>query len=147
MDVYNEVKQFLINNPNEYSFEGDGGSISLYSDLLFEAMFEVKKESFLNLSNIVYVALCTNGNYYVGSSFVRLRDRFPNHSIVMGKNFNCFLFLIQCSPKIGAREVEHAIFYNLARATLKPYETFEKSGIEGFKVELPTYEEEDSNQC
>ena len=103
MDVYSEVKQFLINNPNEYCFEGDGGSISLYSDLLFEAMFEVKEESFLNLSNIVYVALCTNGNYYVGSHLVTLRDRFSNHSLVIEKNFHSFLFLIQCDLEIGVR--------------------------------------------
>ena len=70
---------------------------------MFEAICEVKEESFLNLSNIVYVALCTNGNYYVGSHLVTLRDRFSNHSLVIEKNFHSFLFLIQCDPEIGVR--------------------------------------------
>ena len=136
IDIYKEIKEFLVNNPNEYCFEGDRGSISLYSDLLFEAICEVKEESFLNLSNIVYVALCTNGNYYVGSHLVTLRDRFSNHSLVIEKNFHSFLFLIQCDPEIGVREVEHGIFHQLARTTLEPYETFEKCGSNGFSSQL-----------
>ena len=40
IDIYKEIKEFLVNNPNEYCFEGDRGSISLYSDLLFEAICE-----------------------------------------------------------------------------------------------------------
>ena len=138
IDIYKEVKEFLIRNPDDYCFEGDRGSISLYSDLLFEAICEVRQESFLNLSNIVYVALCSNGNYYVGSHTVTLKDRFSNHSLVIEKNFHSFLFLMQCDPAIGVREVEHAIFHKLAKTTLRSYEAFEKCGPVGFSSKLDT---------
>ena len=66
------------------------------------------------------ITLCSNNNYHVNLSIVTLKDGFPNYSMVVGGYFDCFLFLMQCNAKIGAREVEYAIFHNLARTTLEP---------------------------
>ena len=87
------------------------------------------------MRNIVYIALCKNGNY-VGSHLSQMKDRFRDHDLVKNGNFESFVFLIQCHSDLGAREVEHSIFYQLSRVTLRNYEDFEKSGASGFKVSL-----------
>ena len=133
--IYTEVKDFVLANPNQFYFEGINGSISAYTDLLFEEFCKAEK-NFLQLSNIVYIISCNNGNFYVGSHLPQLKERFPNHKVVKSNNFKCFLFLIQCNQEIGAREVEAAIFNKFSVVTQRPYEDFEKSGGEGFHLDL-----------
>ena len=133
--IYIEVKDFVLANSNQFYFEGVNGSISAYTDLLFEEFCKSEK-NFLQLSNIVYIIFCKNGNFYVGSHLPQLKERFPNHKVVKSNNFQSFLCLIQCNQEIGAREVEAAIFNKFSVVTQKPYEYFEKSGGEGFHLDL-----------
>ena len=133
--IYIEVKDFVLTNPNQFYFEGINGSISAYTDLLFEEFCKAEK-NFLQLSNIVYIISCKNGNFYVGSHLPPLKKRFPNHKVIKNNNFESFIFLIQCNQEIGAREVEAAIFNKFSVVTQKPYEYFEKSGGEGFHLDL-----------
>ena len=133
--IYIEVKDFVLANPNKFYFEGINGSISAYTDLLFEEFCKAEN-NFMQLSNIVYIISCNNGNFYVGSHLPQLKDRFPNHKIVKSSNFKCFLFLIQCNQEIGARELEAAIFNKFSVVTQRPYEDFEKCGGEGFSLDL-----------
>ena len=132
--VYSNIKKFILEN-KDYCFDAQDGAISMHTDIFFEALIQTDK-NYLLLRNIVYIALCKNGNYYVGSHLSQMKDRFRDHDLVKNGNFESFVFLIQCHSDLGAREVEHSIFYQLSRVTLRNYEDFEKSGASGFKVSL-----------
>ena len=132
--VYNSLKKFIADNKH-YCFDAEEGAISMHTDAFFEALI-LSNKNYLLLRNIVYVILCKNSNFYVGSHISYMKDRFPDHQLVKHKNFKCFLFLIQCSNDFGAREVEQAIFDKLSKATLRGHEDFEKAGSLGFAVNL-----------
>ena len=132
--VYNSLKKFIADN-KDYCFDAEEGAISMHTDAFFEALI-LSNKNYLLLRNIVYVILCKNSNFYVGSHISYMKDRFPDHQLVKHKNFKCFLFLIQCSNDFGAREVEQAIFDKLSKATLRGHEDFEKAGSLGFAVNL-----------
>ena len=135
VSLYSEVKAFLLDNSKEFRFDGEKGSVSLYTDLLFEEIC-ITSKAFSQLFNMTYVILCKNGNYYIGSHIAKSEQRFPLHKVLRGQNFDSFLFLIECSQSKGAREIEHAIFHVLSMETQRPYETFEKAGAEGFSIDL-----------
>ena len=132
--VYNNLKKFIVNN-KDYCFDGEEGAISMHTDAFFEALV-LSNKSYLLLRNIVYVIQCKNSNFYIGSHLTQMKDRFPDHHLVKNGNFESFVFLMQCHGDLGAREVEHSIFYQLSKITLRSYEDFEKSGASGFKVSL-----------
>ena len=132
--VYSNIKKFILKN-KDYCFDAQDGAISMHTDIFFEALIQ-RDKNYLLLRNIVYVVECKNSNFYIGSHFSQMKDRFRDHELVKNGNFKSFVFLIQCHNDLGAREVEHSIFYQLSKITLRNYEDFEKCGAKGFEVSL-----------
>ena len=138
--VYSNIKKFILDS-NGYCFDGQDGAISMHTDIFFETLIQ-RDKNYLLLRNIVYIIQCKNSNFYVGSHLTQMKDRFRDHELI--KNAVCFsaetsfVFLIQCHSDLGAppQTLEHSIFYQLSKITLRSYEDFEKSGASGFKVSL-----------
>ena len=134
--VYSNIKKFILDS-NGYCFDGQDGAISMHTDIFFETLIQ-RDKNYLLLRNIVYIIQCKNSNFYVGSHLTQMKDRFRDHELIKNGNFESFVFLIQCHNDLGAppQTLEHSIFYQLSKITLRSYEDFEKSGASGFKVSL-----------
>jgi len=110
-------------------------------DIVFDYLLENLPqglESFLNVSNILYIIELNNGNYYIGALTEQtFKERFENHDVVKSEQFKRFFVLFRPSDPQDSVDsfVAEAEIHNLvAKMTKQQPGLIKSAGSQGFKA-------------
>ncbi len=121
---------------------GFGDSLVTRTDIVFNYLLESFSrdtgESFLELSDVVYVAELKNGNYYIGALAEQtFKERFLGHDLIKEKNFKSFVALFIPKHKrqsINCFSVEAELHSLISQYTDQRLSAIRSSGSSGFKA-------------